>query len=36
MGTNFYWKKLPKELKQYEKLIKTQTKDKHVTKRALN
>lgn len=28
MGTNFYWKKLPKELKQYEKLVQTQTKDK--------
>ncbi len=40
MGTNFYWKKLPKELKQYEKLIKTQTKDKdmnplyHIGKRS--
>ena len=30
MGTNFYWKKLPKELKQYEKLINTQTNDKHM------
>ena len=40
MGTNFYWKKLPKELKQYEKLINTQTKDKdmnplyHIGKRS--
>ena len=40
MGTNFYWKELPKELKQYEKLIKTQTKDKdmnplyHIGKRS--
>lgn len=30
MGTNFYWKKLPKELKQYEKLVKTQTQDKYM------
>lgn len=40
MGTNFYWKKLPKELKQYEKLIKTQTNDRdmnplyHIGKRS--
>lgn len=40
MGTNFYWKKLPKELKQYEKLIKTQINDKdmnplyHIGKRS--
>lgn len=40
MGTNFYWKKLPKELQQYEKLVKTQTKDKdmnplyHIGKRS--
>ena len=30
MGTNFYWKKLPKELKQYEKNIQTITNDKHM------
>ena len=40
MGTNFYWKQLPKELKQYEKLIKIQIKDKdmnplyHIGKRS--
>ena len=30
MGTNFYWKELPKELKKYEPHIYTITDDKHM------